>query len=123
MTNAGCPPSKVANASFEDQAVVTACSYLFRSLGSVLGLSLAATVEQQLLRDRLQLALHGSKDIDSIVDGVRQSLDFIKTLPPDVQVIVRKAYGWSTNITFAVQVGITLFALLSSFFIKEKKLN
>lgn len=101
---------------------MTACSYLFRSLGSVLGLSLASTVEQQLLRDRLQLVLHGSKDIDRIVDGVRQSLDFIKTLPIDVQAVVRRAYGWSTNITFAVQMGITLFALVSAFFIKETKL-
>lgn len=56
------------------------------------------------------------------MDGVRQSLDFIKTLPIDVQDVVRRAYGWSTNITFAVQMGITLFALVSAFFIKETKL-
>ncbi|EED16301.1 EF hand domain protein [Talaromyces stipitatus ATCC 10500] len=101
----------ISNASSEDQAVVTACSYLFRSLGSVLGISLASTVEQQLLRDRLKLSLHGSQDIDRIVDGVRQSLDFIKTLPIDLQAAVRRAYGWSTDITFAVQTGVTLFAL------------
>jgi hypothetical protein len=112
----------VSNASSEDQAVVTACSYLFRSLGSVLGLSLAATVEQQLLRDRLRAALHGSADIDRIVEGVRQSLDFINTLPSDLQAIVRKSYGWSTNLTFAVQMGITFFAVLSSVFIREKRI-
>lgn len=102
--------------------MVTACSYLFRSLGSLLGITLAATVEQQLLRDRLQLVLHGNQDIDQIVAGVRQSLDFIKTLSPALQNTVRMAYGWSTNITFAVQMSVTFFALISSFFIEERKL-
>ncbi|OKL56462.1 hypothetical protein UA08_08136 [Talaromyces atroroseus] len=112
----------ISNTSPEDQAVVTACSYLFRSLGSVLGLSLAATVEQHFLRDRLETALHGSADIDHIVQGVRQSLGYIDTLPSDLQVIVRKAYGWSTNLTFAVQMSITFFALFTSFFVREKRL-
>lgn len=102
---------------------MTACSYLFRTLGSVIGLSLSATVSQQLLRDRLQSALRDSGDVDGIVKGVRESLDFIKTLAPSLQVTVRRAYGWSTNITFAFQIGIVFFALFSSFFIKEKKLN
>ncbi|QKX53740.1 uncharacterized protein TRUGW13939_00820 [Talaromyces rugulosus] len=113
----------ISNATPENQAVVTACSYLFRTLGSVIGLSLSATVSQQLLRDRLQSALRDSGDVDNIVKGVRESLDFIKTLTPSLQATVRSAYGWSTNITFAFQIGIVFFALFSSFFIKEKRLN
>lgn len=113
----------VSNSTTEDQAVVTACSYLFRSLGSALGLSLASTVEQQFLRERLRWALHGSADIDRIVEGVRQSLEFINTLPSSLQVAVRRSYGWSTNITFACQMGILFFAVFSAFFIREKTLN
>lgn len=113
----------VSNATPEDQAVVTACSYLFRSLGSVIGLSLSSTVVQQLLRSRLRDALRNSKDIDRIVDGVRQSLDFIKTLEPAVGHVVRNCYGWATNKGFAFMVAIVFFALLSSTFIRESKLN
>ncbi|KAJ5895020.1 hypothetical protein N7495_006711 [Penicillium taxi] len=113
----------VSNATSEDQAVVTACSYLFRSLGSVIGLSLSSTVVQQLLRERLRSDLKGNKDIDSIVNGVRQSLDFIKKLDPDVARIVRSCYGWSTNKGFAVTASVVFFALFCSLFIREQKLN
>lgn len=113
----------VSNATYEDQAVVTACSYLFRSLGSVIGLSLSSTVVQQLLRERLRTGLRDSKDIDDIVNGVRESLDFIKKLDPDVARIVRSCYGWSTNKGFGFMVGIVFFALFSAFFMRESKLN
>ncbi|GAD93448.1 MFS multidrug transporter [Paecilomyces variotii No. 5] len=113
----------ISNATPDDQAVVTACSYLFRSLGSVIGLSLSSTVIQQLLRERLRYALRNSKDIDRIVEGVRQSLDYIKTLEPGVRQIVRSCYGSSTNIGFAFMIGIVFFALFSAFFIRQKPLN
>ncbi|KKA17631.1 hypothetical protein T310_8428 [Rasamsonia emersonii CBS 393.64] len=113
----------VSNAAPEDQAVVTACSYLFRSLGSIIGLSLSATVVQQILRERLRSALRDSKDIDRIVQGVRQSLEFIKTLDPQIRDIVRRCYGTATNLGFAFMIGIVFFALFSSFFIREQKLS
>ncbi|KAH8423075.1 putative MFS multidrug transporter [Aspergillus melleus] len=115
--------SLISNSTPEDQAVVTACSYLFRSLGSVIGLSLSSTVVQQVLRGRLRYALRDSEDIDRIVEGVRQSLDFIKTLDPAVAKVVRSCYGWATNKGFSLLVGIVFFALVSSFFIREKKLT
>ncbi|PLB45472.1 MFS multidrug transporter [Aspergillus steynii IBT 23096] len=115
--------SLISNSTPEDQAVVTACSYLFRSLGSVIGLSLSSTVVQQILRNRLRYALRDSKDIDRIVDGVRQSLDFIKTLDPAVGKIVRSCYGWATNKGFAFLIGTVFFAFVSSLFIREKRLT
>ncbi|KAL4885869.1 hypothetical protein BJY04DRAFT_205151 [Aspergillus karnatakaensis] len=102
--------SLISNAKPEDQAVVTACSYLFRSLGSVIGLALSSTVVQQVLRAQLRFALRDSKDIDKIVSGVRQSLDFIKTLDPEVATIVRDCYGWATNKGFAFLIGVVFFA-------------
>ncbi|KAL4743138.1 hypothetical protein BDV11DRAFT_202124 [Aspergillus similis] len=102
--------SLISNATPEDQAVVTACSYLFRSLGSVIGLALSSTVVQQVLRNRLRYALRDSKDIDRIVDGVRESLDFIKTLDPAIARTVRDCYGWATNKGFAFLIGVLTFA-------------
>ncbi|OJJ56456.1 hypothetical protein ASPSYDRAFT_47739 [Aspergillus sydowii CBS 593.65] len=114
--------SLISNAAQEDQAVVTACSYLFRSLGSVIGLSLSSTVVQQVLRTRLRDALRDSKDVDKIVDGVRQSLEFIKTLDPVVARIVRDCYGWATNKGFAFLIGVVFLAFVSSLFIRERNL-
>ncbi|KAJ5092960.1 hypothetical protein N7456_008821 [Penicillium angulare] len=113
----------ISNSTAEDQAVVTACSYLFRSLGSVVGLSLSSTIVQQLLRDRLQFSLHDNKNIDEIVNGVRESLDFIKRLDPQVAAIVRSCYGWSTNKGFGFLTSVVFFALFSAYFIREAKLS
>jgi hypothetical protein len=113
----------VANASPEDQAVTTACSYLFRSLGSVIGLSLCSTIVQQSLRTSLRSALHHGKDVDKIVDGVRQSLDFVKTLDPETRRLVRECYGHATNHGFSFTIVVVFLSLFSAFFIREQKLS
>ena len=104
----------IANASIEDQAVATACSYLFRSLGSVVGLSLSATVVQQSLRTQLRDRLKSGKDADKIVKRVRESLEFVKTLDPDLQEIVRHCYSIATRNGFVLMLCIVSFAMFSS---------
>lgn len=89
----------------------------------MIGLSLSSTIVQQLLRERLRSDLHDSKDVDQIVSGVRESLDFIKTLDPAIAKIVRNCYGWSTNKGFAFMVVAVFFALISACFMRESKLN
>ncbi|MCJ1281916.1 hypothetical protein MMC26_001239 [Xylographa opegraphella] len=106
--------SIIANAPPEDQAVATACSYLFRSLGSVVGLSISATVVQQSLRNQLRDKLNSGRDADEIVRKVRESLDVIKTLEPKIADIVRKCYGTATSHGFMLMTGIVVCALISS---------
>nr|QWW20882.1 MFS transporter [Cladonia macilenta] len=113
----------IANASTEDQAVATACSYLFRSLGSVIGLSLSATVVQQSLRTQLRDRLRSGKDADQIVKRVRESLEYIKSLDPEIQVTVRHCYGIATRNGFALMLVLVSFAMISSWFIREKRLT
>ena len=104
----------IANAGVEDQAVATACSYLFRSLGSVVGLALSAAIVQQTLRTQLQSRLQKGNDVDQIVRRVRESLDYIKVLNPEVRVIVSDCYGAATRNAFGMLLGIVALALLSS---------
>ena len=113
----------IANAQPEDQAVTTACSYLFRSLGSVIGIALSATTVQQSLRNQLRESLSSDKDANKIVEGVRRSLDYLKTLNPEVAAIVRKCYGHAIRDGFMLMVVIAFFAMVSSFFLKEKRLS
>ncbi|KAI9797702.1 MAG: hypothetical protein M1833_005363 [Piccolia ochrophora] len=113
----------ISNTSTEDQAVATACSYLFRSLGSVVGLSLSATVVQQSLRLHLRDALNSSKDAEHIVKRVRESLEYIKTLEPEVREVVRACYGNATEAGFIMQLCTVAGAMLAAFWIWEKKLS
>ncbi|PGH32734.1 hypothetical protein GX50_04447 [[Emmonsia] crescens] len=113
----------IACASPRDQAVATACSYLFRSLGSVMGLSFASTIVQQSLRTGLRSALGNNKDVDKIVDGVRQSLDFINTLDPQTREIVRNCYGNATNHAFGLSIILVFFTILCALFMREKALS
>ena len=116
-------PDPVAQASSDDLAVVTACSYLFRSLGSVIGVSLSSTAVQQSLRLNLRAALQNGGDAEAIVDRVRQSLDFIKTLEPATRDIVRHCYSTATTISFVLDACIAAGAALSAVFITENKLG
>lgn len=104
----------IANAAPEDQAVATACSYLFRSLGSVVILALSASVIQQSLRSQLQEQLSSGKDADEIVRRVRESLDYVKTLNPTVQEAVRQCYASSTRNGFVFMFGIACCGMVSS---------
>ena len=113
----------IANADAKDQAIATACTYLFRSLGSVVGVSLAATVVQQRLRIGLSERLKSGEEADRIVEGVRQSLDFIEGLEPGVRKVVRHCYQLATNAAFGMSVVIVCMAVVCACFIREKRLS
>ena len=104
----------IANAAPEDQAIATACSYLFRSLGSVVILSLTASVVQQTLRDQILERLTSRKDAEEIMKRVRESLDYVKTLDPAVREAVRQCYASSTRNGFVFILGIVCCAMSAS---------
>ncbi len=104
----------IAIAAPEDQAIATACSYLFRSLGSVVVLSLTSSVVQQSLRVQLRKHLNSGRDAEEIVRRVRESLDYVKTLEPAVRVSVRQCYANSTRNGFLFVLGIGCCAMLAS---------
>ena len=106
--------SLIRNAAPQDQAIATAGSYLFRSLGSVTGIALSSSVVQQTLRTELQSRLHSGTSADEIVKGVRQSLDFIKTLDPDVRDVVRHCYEDATRYGFFFMLAVIALAMVSS---------
>ncbi|EJD00248.1 uncharacterized protein FOMMEDRAFT_112623 [Fomitiporia mediterranea MF3/22] len=114
----------ISNAEQEDQAIATAISYLFRSMGSVLGISVGSTLVQNTLRKYLRERLIGQVgiNVEDIVEHARSSLDSLASLPPTVQKIVRESYAEATRAAFLFSVLLAGLALLSSFFIREKSL-
>ncbi|CAO2657480.1 Nn.00g036060.m01.CDS01 [Neocucurbitaria sp. VM-36] len=113
----------IANASHTDQAVATACSYLFRSLGSVFGISMCATAFNQTLRKSLQSALSGDKDADKIAERVRAGLSYFRTLDPHLKGIVKECYGEATRAALSVSIVLVAGSAFFAWFIKEKSLH
>lgn len=113
----------ISNVKSADQAVVTAVSYLFRSLGSVLGLSLAAGLVQTVLRRRLLEKLGDGGEVLEIIRRVRRDLDYIGKLEPRVEAIVRKCYqdGITDAMFFAMVLGF--LSWVTSWGIKEVKVK
>jgi predicted MFS family arabinose efflux permease len=113
----------ISNAKHQDQAIATACSYLFRSLGSVLGVSLAATAANSALRFQLKQQLGDSPDVSNIANRIRQSLDYVRTLDPHLRGIIEDCYGKSTQASFALCIALVLGSAVSAWFIREKMLG
>lgn len=100
-----------------------ACSYLFRSLGTTIGISITTATLQQMLRVNLAEQLGGADRARIIEEQVRLSLDYIRRLDPEVAVVVRKCYALATQWAFVPVAVFAGLAILSSSFIKEKKLD
>ncbi|KAI0901483.1 MFS general substrate transporter [Annulohypoxylon nitens] len=114
----------IANAAPDDTAVAIACSYLFRSLGTTLGISISTAVLQQVLRTGLAASLGDDDDrARQIEEGVRQSLDYIKKLEPEVANLVRECYAVAVQWAYLPVAFFAFGALLSSVWVREKKLE
>ncbi|KZT20836.1 MFS general substrate transporter [Neolentinus lepideus HHB14362 ss-1] len=111
----------IANAGPEDQAIATAVSYLYRSLGSVMGISIGSTLVQDKLRNLLRKRLAGEDlDVEEIARRVRESLTYVDELQPRIRAIVRQSYNDAVPAAFWFSLFMTGVALISTFFIKEK---
>ncbi|RGP75076.1 multidrug resistance [Fusarium longipes] len=113
----------LANATVEDTAVVVACSYLFRALGSSIGISIGSAVLQQVLRTELTARLPDQGEAREIEERVRQSLEYIKELPPNIAEQVRWSYQIATIWTLASSAIQFLLAFIFSFWVKERPLK
>ncbi|EOO04120.1 putative mfs multidrug transporter protein [Phaeoacremonium minimum UCRPA7] len=113
----------ISNAAKEDAAIVIACSYLFRALGSSIGISVTSAVLQQVLRTQLAARLGDGDAALAIEERVRESLDYIKQLEPHIADIVRSCYQTATLTVFAsCAIPLTL-AFVLAFFIREKRVG
>ncbi|KAK7445738.1 hypothetical protein VKT23_014733 [Stygiomarasmius scandens] len=112
----------ISNAGQADQAIATAVSYLFRSLGSVVGLAVGSAILQDVLRVILHRTLTG-KDVNEIVRHVKESLSYLDELDPETRAIVLSAYEEAIRMTMFFSLSMAICAVFASLFIKEKELS
>lgn len=113
----------ISNVTSAEQAVITAISYLFRSLGSVLGLSLAAGLVQTGLRRRLLEKLGDGDEVLELVRRVRRDLDSIGELQPDLAVLVRKCYQGGINDALFFGLVLGFLCWVTSWGIREVRVK
>lgn len=113
----------IANAASEDMALAIACSYLFRSLGCSIAVSLSSASLQQVLRMQLAARFPDGDEARRIEEQVRLSLDYIKKLSPWQAEQVRTSYQMATFGGYGPALIFLAAGFLSSFWIKEKTLK
>ncbi|KAH0578332.1 hypothetical protein H2248_003951 [Termitomyces sp. 'cryptogamus'] len=114
--------SLIVNAGPENQAIATATSYLYRSLGAVVGVSIGNTLFQNGLRWDLTRKLTGT-DVEEMIVQIRESLAYLGSLDPAIIAIIRSSYAHNVQLTLVLSAGLTICAFFCSFFIKEKMLG
>ena len=104
------------------QAVITSASYAFRSTGSTIGITVASAVFQNVLKDELWAQLGRRKDAADIIPKIRDSLDYVRRLPPAWKGPVMAIYMDALRAVFLTTAGLALLGLLVSLFMREHKL-
>ena len=113
----------IAAVSQENQAVVTSLSYAFRSTGSVIGVALSSAIFQNVLRVQLWENLGREEHPGKMIDGIRDSLDYIRKLPAQYRLLAEQSYLRALQAVFLALFGLAILGLFSGLFIQELKLH
>ncbi|KAH7071124.1 major facilitator superfamily domain-containing protein [Paraphoma chrysanthemicola] len=106
----------LASFGHADHAVSASTTYLLRSLGSVYGVAISASILQNSLTTNLPLALAGVPHQDEIINSIRHSVTALRDLPPDIQLKARLVYYDGLRWAFGASTGIAGLAVVASLF-------
>lgn len=105
------------------QAVITSASYAFRSTGSVIGITIASAVFQNILHLELWARFGNREGAAEIIGRLRDSLDEIQKLPPSWKAGVMDIYMDALRGVFLTTLGIAVLGLLVSLAMREHTLH
>ena len=105
------------------QAVVTSAGFAFRSTGSVIGLTVASSAFQNMLRVKLHKSIGSLADAEGIIDSIRENFDEIARLPYDLRAPVQRDYMEAVRGVFIIACGFSVLGAVSSLFMKQHKLH
>ncbi|KAK9461942.1 major facilitator superfamily domain-containing protein [Lipomyces oligophaga] len=112
----------VAAVPHEFQAVSTSIQYGFKGTGSTLGISLSTAVFQNVLAAKLSRAITGP-GAEEIINRVKDSIDEVHNLPPEMQDAVIHSYLDSVRAVFIFATVLSVLCAGTSFMMKEHKLH
>ncbi|CAE6521165.1 unnamed protein product [Rhizoctonia solani] len=111
----------IASVDKKDYAVATGISYLFRTTGQVLGVSLSGALIQAVLVSSLRKGIQGP-DAEKIIQSIRHSTAIIPTLDPPLREIAIQSYQHALTTVFTCQVALACILVLSCTPIEENPL-
>lgn len=112
----------IASVYKEDMAVATGITYLFRTTGQVLGVSLSGGLLQAVLTMKLQERIKGP-NAAQIVDLIRHQVDIIPSLEPTLRKIAINSYADALRAVFIGQVAINFLGFIACLPIEENPLS
>jgi len=111
----------IASVAQEDMAVATGITYLFRTSGQVLGVSLSGAILQAVLVRKLQQRIQGPGSAE-IIYNIRHSTDVIHTLSPHQKQAAVDSYADALRAIFIFQSVCNVICLLTCLPIQEHPL-
>ncbi|KAJ6630339.1 MFS general substrate transporter [Mycena sp. CBHHK59/15] len=111
----------IASVPREDIPLATGISYLFRTMGQVLGVALSSALTQTLLARNLRsrIVREGANDI---ISKILASTAYIHTLPADLQEMAMTSWALALRTVFRCQIVLAVFLFLSALPIEEHSL-
>ncbi|ORX55061.1 hypothetical protein DM01DRAFT_1335358 [Hesseltinella vesiculosa] len=107
----------------KEMATITSMSYLFRSTGGVVGISLTSAIYQAIVKSLLTERITGP-DAAEYIDIARKSMNDVRTLlPDDVLQVVLQTYQVALRYAFSYCVMTALISLISTFYIQRFELQ
>ncbi|KAI4206565.1 MAG: hypothetical protein LQ346_001055 [Caloplaca aetnensis] len=113
----------IAAVAHSHQAVTTSASYAFRSTGATIGVTIASAVFQNLLNLRLQSQFGELPDSQELIARLRDSLDEIRILPPDLKGQAMDVYMGALRGVFLTTLGIGVLGAAVSLAMREHTLH
>lgn len=111
----------IANVSKDDVAVATGITYLYRTTGQVLGVSLSGTLLQAILTSKLRQRITGPGAFE-IIEKIRHSTTLIPELPENLRQAAVDSYADALRAVFICQAAVNFLAFLSCLPIQENPL-
>ncbi|KAF8313423.1 MFS general substrate transporter [Clavulina sp. PMI_390] len=111
----------IGSVSREDIAVATGISYLFRTTGQVLGVSMSGALAQSILRTQLRDRIH-VPNADELIREIRHSTSIIRTLDPDLQEAAVGSWAIALRAVFIFNATFAFLSILACLPIQENEL-
>jgi len=111
----------IASVDRADVAVATGISYLFRTTGQVLGVSLSSAVVQGLLNKFLHEKITGPGSRE-LIERIRHSTTVIPTLDPATQRAAVDSYAEALKVVFILQAAVSCLTFLCCLPVQENPL-
>lgn len=94
-------------------------SYLFRSTGQVIGVSLSSAIVQSILASDLPKRITGPGSAE-IIAKIREDTESVKTLGPVEQAEAVAVFSKALRVVFDVNVGLAVLGLIGLWAIREE---